>query len=83
VYRESYPGLWEIVSPYAHFGQDLSMPIRLLHGEQDPIADPESSSAFNQDLITAGYDSELILFEGGHIVPVDLTYATVAELTSE
>lgn len=75
--------LWEVVSPYAHFGQNLEMPLRLLHGEQDPRVDPEFSRTFHQALLDAGYDSQLILFEGGHVVPPELTLATVMELTGD
>jgi predicted esterase len=56
------------------------MPVRLLHGTQDPVAKPESSHMFNDALVEAGHDSRVTLFDGGHIVPAELTAETVLEL---
>lgn len=75
--------LWEIASPYAYFGRNSSMSIRLLHGEQDTLAKPESSQKFNDLLLGAGYDSRVILFDGRHIVPPQITSETVVELANE
>jgi predicted esterase len=75
--------LWEIVSPYANFGRNSEVSFRLLHGEQDTLAKPESSQNFNDLLLEAGYDSRVILFDGRHIVPPQLTYETVIELANE
>lgn len=80
--QETDPDLLQIVSPSSFFGQNLSMPIRLLHGERDKTARPESSRAFNEALHKAGYDSQIILFDGGHIVPPELTFEVVMGLTS-
>jgi pimeloyl-ACP methyl ester carboxylesterase len=79
--QDRNPDLVQIVSPYSYFGQNLDMPIRLLHGEQDGIAKPESSRAFNEALLEAGYDTRFTLFDGGHIVPPELTFETVTLLT--
>ncbi len=43
IYEERNPELWEIVSPIAYLGRDPDFPIRLLHGERDTMAQPESS----------------------------------------
>lgn len=83
VLQERDSELWEIVSPFSHIGRNLVVPIRLLHGERDTIANPESSQMFNDVLLEAGYDSRVILFNGGHIVPSKLTAETVIELASK
>jgi predicted esterase len=83
VLQERDPELWEIVSPYSHFGRNLDVPFRLLHGERDTVANPKSSQMFNDVLLEAGYDSRVILFNGGHIVPPQLTIETVFELVSK
>jgi predicted esterase len=75
--------LWEIASPFSHLGRNLELPIRLLHGDRDTLASPESSQTFNSVLVEAGYDSRVILFDGGHIVPPQLTFETVIELASK
>lgn len=75
--------LWEIVSPYAYFGQNSAITIRLLHGKQDTLAKPESSQTFNDLLLEAGHDSSVILFDGRHVVPPQLTSETVIELANE
>ena len=77
------PELWKIVSPFSHFGRNLDVPIRLLHGERDTRANPEKSQMFNDLLLEAGYDSRVILFDGGHIVPSQLTIETIFELASK
>ena len=79
-YQDSDPELWKMVSPFSYFGQNQNLPIRLLHGETDGIASPETSQNFNKALLEAGYDSHLRLFDGGHIVPVDLTIEAVLEI---
>lgn len=81
--QERDPELWKIASPFSHIGRNLDIPIRLLHGEQDTRANPESSQLFNDVLLEAGYDSRVILFNGGHIVPPQLTIDTIFELASK
>jgi fermentation-respiration switch protein FrsA (DUF1100 family) len=83
VLQERDPDLWEIVSPFSHLGRNLELPIRLLHGERDTTASPESSQRFNDVLLEAGYDSRVILFDGRHIVPPGLTFEAVMELASK
>jgi predicted esterase len=83
VLQERDPELWEIVGPYAYFGRNSGMSIRLLHGERDTFIKPESSQMFNDVLLEAGYDSRVILFDGGHIVPPQLAFETLMELRSD
>lgn len=78
--QESDEELWEIVSPIAHLGRDLGFPIRLLHGERDTMAQPESSQTFNDILLEAGFDTQLIMYDGIHLVPPELTAEIVQEL---
>lgn len=75
------PDLSQIVDPYAHVGQDPSLPVRLLHGDLDSADKGESAMAFSEDLSEAGYDSEFAWFEGGHDVPPEQTFETVVQLT--
>ncbi len=58
-------------------------PSRLLHGERDTVTNPESFQKLNDALIEAGHDSRVILFDGRHIVPPQLTAEIVLELASE
>jgi len=77
------PDLWEIVSPDAHVGQDQDLRIRLLHGERDSIVNPEQSVNLNDLLLAEGYDSRLILFDGIHTVPTELTAAEILAVAEE
>lgn len=81
--KDRNPELWEIVSPFSYLGQNTELSIILLHGTQDPIANPESSQMFNDVLVEAGYDSRVELFDGRHIVPSQLTFDAVMELASK
>jgi predicted esterase len=83
VLQERNSELWEIVSPFSHLGRNLDLPVRLLHGDRDTVASPESSQTFNNVLLEAGYDSRVILFDGGHVVPPHLTFEAVMELSSK
>ena len=75
--------MWKIASPLAYLGQNPNLVIRLLHGERDDGVNPESSIKFNEALTKAGYDSELILYDGIHLVPAELTAKVVMELAGE
>ena len=78
------PGLAQLVSPLSYLDLNPSLPVRLLLGNDDlahATVGADSSPAFNEALLEAGYDSELIVFDGGHIVPSDVTYETVIGLT--
>jgi acetyl esterase/lipase len=79
-FEERNPELWEIISPLAYLGSDLDIPIRLLHGERDTMAQPEYVEEFRDILLEAGHDSQLILYDGIHRVPPELTAEIVQDL---
>lgn len=72
--------LYNVVSPFAQIGERPDLSVRLLHGEKDEL--PILYSARLHDLLeAAGYDTELILYDGAHNVPIDPTIKTILELT--
>jgi predicted esterase len=71
--------LAKIVNPHLQIGSRPTMEVRLLHGERDNIS-VEHPMKFNDSLTSEGYDSKVILFDGGHIVPIDLTVEVIYEL---
>jgi predicted esterase len=72
--------LYNVISPFAQVGERPDLSVRLLHGDKDNF--PTSYSARLHDLLEgAGYDTELIVFDGGHIVPLDVTINTIMALT--
>lgn len=75
--------LWGIVSTYARLGQNLDLRVRLIHGRSDSVAWTEHSVRFNEALTEAGYDTNLTLFDGGHLIPIELTVAKVMEVVGE
>jgi dienelactone hydrolase len=75
--------LWEFVSPISYIEQRLELPVRLLHGEQDTLVNSRHSTDFNDVLMEAGYDTQLILYDGEHHVPAVLTAEAVLELAGE
>jgi predicted esterase len=79
-YEEKDNVLWEIISPFAYFGDELEVPIRLLHGERDTTQQPRHSEEFRDIILDAGYDTELVMFDGIHQVPPELTAELVQEL---
>lgn len=72
------PKLWEMF--YSSLGQNPDLKVRLLHGENDTTIPFENSVEFDAVLAEAGYDTELIQFDGGHTVPLELTVETVMEV---
>jgi predicted esterase len=62
-------------------GENSDLKIRLIHGERDTMVPFEAAVAFDAALTAAGYDTELIPFEGGHIVPTQLTAEVVLEVS--
>ena len=78
--HDQNPDLAQVVDPFSYIGHDPSLPIRLLHGESDLTAPPQSSQAFHEALLDAGYDSQLTFFDGGHVVPPELTHEAATEL---
>lgn len=80
-YEEGNSELWEIISPLAHLGSELDIPIRLLQGERDTTV--HSPEEFRDILVEAGYDTQLIMYDGAHRVPPDLTAQIVQDLARE
>jgi pimeloyl-ACP methyl ester carboxylesterase len=76
------PELWNIVSPYAHIGRNPTQRIRLILGEQDNLS-YENQADFNQLLLDADYDSQLLLWDGPHIVPSELTADSAIEAAGD
>lgn len=76
--QEKDPELWKML--YGSIGENPELKIRLLHSQTDATIPYENSVAFKAILDEAGYDVELIPFEGGHTTPVELTVQTVMEV---
>jgi acetyl esterase/lipase len=76
---EHEPGLLAMLDGTVGLHPDL--PMRLLHGDADEDIPFENSAVFETLLAAAGYDVELIEFEGDHdIVPTDLLTEAVLGL---
>lgn len=73
--------MWEMF--YSSLGKNLDLKVRLLHGEHDTVIPFENSSEFEAVLADAGYDTELIQFDGGHDLPFELTVKTVMEVVRD
>jgi pimeloyl-ACP methyl ester carboxylesterase len=71
--------LAEIVNPHLQLRSNPTLKVRLLHGEGDNIS-VDHPMKFNDFLTGEGYDSSVILFDGGHFVPIDLTVEVIYEL---
>lgn len=78
--KDSDIELYTIVSPLAQIGKRPDLTVRVLHGEKDQNYPTSFSARLNDLLDAAGYDTALILFDGAHQVPVDLTIRIVTEL---
>ncbi len=72
------PEMWEMF--YSSVGKNLDLKVRLLHGKHDMAIPFENSSEFQAVLADAGYDTELIQFDGGHFVPYELTVKTIMQV---
>jgi len=79
-FEERNQELWEIISPIAYLGLHTDIPIRLLYGERDITVQLKFSEMFNELLLEGGYDSQLIMYDGIHRVPSELTAELVQEL---
>jgi predicted esterase len=53
--------------------------VRLIHGETDSTVPYANSVEFEDAPTDAGFDVELISFEGGHTVPSELAAATIID----
>lgn len=77
--QERDPELWEFLSSSIGVNPDLK--IRLLHGESDPGPSYENSVEFAAMLTDAGYGvGDVVAFEGGHWVPIELAGPTIMEV---
>jgi len=77
--REKDEEIWNLFSPMAQIGKNPNLSVRFLHGEKDDFG-PVQPARFNDLLVEAGYDSKLILFDGGHEVPIDHIVELISEL---
>ena len=76
--QEHEPDLWEML--WGTVGLHPELRVRLIHGASDGTIPLGSSAAFEAVLAEAGYDVELVEFEGGHSAPGDLVFDAVMEL---
>jgi predicted esterase len=81
--QESDPELWNVVNPSSQVERGPMLPIRLLHGERDTTVSPDFSAQMKDILLASDYDVELILYNGTHQVPSDLTVETFIDLTDQ
>jgi predicted esterase len=78
--QESNPELWNVVNPSSQVGRGPMLPIRLLHGERDTTVSPDFSAQMKDILLASDYNAELIIYDGTHQVPSDLTVEIFANL---
>lgn len=69
------PALWDLL--YSAVGKNPELKVRLLHGEHDGMIPLENSLAFEAVLLEAGYDVELITFDGGHGILSYITFKAI------
>jgi predicted esterase len=76
--QERDPELWEFLS--SSIGANPDLKVRLIHGTSDFIP-VEDAAEFEALLTDAGYDVELVTFDGGHeIASPELLFPTVMEV---
>ena len=67
VLEETDPDQWEAINPYSHLGGNPDLVVRLIHGDDADVAWYEVPRAvsveFDEVLLEAGYDTELILLQ--------------------
>ena len=76
--QEQDPELWEFLS--SSIGANPDLKVRLIHGTSDyiPVEDPTEFAALLTD---AGYDVELVTFDGGHeVAPPEVFFPTAMEV---
>ncbi len=73
--QEKDPALWELL--HSAIGENRGLKVRLLHSEADDVVPFANSAAFEKELSAAGYDVDLIRFDGGHVVPVETAVEAV------
>lgn len=77
------PEMWDIISPFQLIGRDPDLKVRLLAGKDDLQAVTDQSERLNQALSEAGYDTQLIRYDGKHEVPAELTIAEIHRISNE
>jgi predicted esterase len=75
--QELDPALWQVLSSSVDANPDPK--VRLIHGETDSTVPYANSVDFEEALTDAGFDVELVAFEGGHTVPSELAAATIID----
>ena len=66
------PAPWEDGNPHNHVGENPNLIVRLIQGDSDPLVPVGFATAFNDDLVEAGYDVELtVITYGTHGTVVD------------
>lgn len=80
--RDNYFEIWKLFSPFAQVGKNQGMPLRFLHGKSDDFG-ADLPAQLNDLLVAAGHDSELIIFDGGHEVPVEIIVELVSGLVGD
>jgi len=81
--QESNMPLWEIVSPLKQIGRYPELRVRLMSGNRDVDVPVEHSKFLNNLLLDNGYNSEVIVYDGPHYVPIDETVAVILELAGD
>ncbi len=79
--QEKDPELWQML--YSSIGENPELKIRLLHSDTDSTIPYENSAAFAALLTEAGYDVELIPFNGGHTAPLEPTVQTIIDVLKD
>ena len=69
---------WQFLAGAVGLNPDLE--IRLIHGTKDSIISYENATEFAEVMNEAGYDVQVIGFEGGHWVESELTLSTIMGL---
>jgi hypothetical protein len=69
-YQQDFdPELWSFLS--SAIGVNPGLTIRLVHGKADSTIPFSLSTGFEEAIADAGYDVQLIPFEGGHMMMLD------------
>ena len=72
-----------ITDPYSHIGKNRDLRVRLIHGEKDELVPVDHAADLNEALAEAGYDTKLVLWDGGHAVPIELTVDEIMEVVED
>jgi acetyl esterase/lipase len=78
-YWENDQELMELTDAYSHIGRNPHLQVRLILGEQDEQLFPHVEG-FQAALAQAGYDAQIIRWDGEHSVPIELAVEQAIEL---